>query len=93
MKKNLNLTRGLVFSQKILLKITEKGATREEAYRIVQNSAMNVWRDESKDLKSELIHQGEILKFVSKEELNQIFDYSKVLGNIDYIFDRTVNSD
>jgi len=56
MLKNLNLTRGLVFSQTILLKITEKGATREEAYKIVQTSAMNVWADQNKNLKDEYCH-------------------------------------
>lgn len=92
MKKNLNLTRGLVFSQKVLLRITEKGATREAAYGIVQESAMDVWRDESKNLKDELIAKGEVLKYMTKEELEEIFDYDKTLKNIDYIFRRTVEA-
>ncbi|MHC1737353.1 MAG: adenylosuccinate lyase [Ignavibacteriaceae bacterium] len=92
MKKNLNLTRGLVFSQKVLLRITEKGATREAAYGIVQESAMDVWRDESKNLKDELIAKGEVLKYMTKEELEEIFDYNKTLKNIDYIFRRTVEA-
>jgi len=92
MKKNLNLTRGLVFSQRVLLRITEKGATREAAYRIVQESAMDVWRDESKNLKDELIAKGEVLEYLTQGELEEIFDYNKTLKNIDYIFKRTVEA-
>jgi adenylosuccinate lyase len=87
---NLNKTRGLIFSQKVLLKITEAGASREEAYKIVQNSAMNVWADKSKNLLDELISQKEILNFINKDILSEIFDNSKMLQNIDYIFNRTI---
>jgi adenylosuccinate lyase len=90
MIENLNKTRGLIFSQKVLLKITEAGASREEAYKIVQNSAMNVWADKSKNLLDELISQKEILNYISKDILSEIFDNSKMLQNIDYIFNRTV---
>jgi len=50
MLRNLNLTRGLVFSQTVLLKLTTKNITREEAYSIVQTAAMNVWNDKNKNL-------------------------------------------
>ena len=90
MLKNLNLTRGLVFSQTILLKITEKGATREEAYKIVQTSAMKVWADQNKNLKDELLTSDEASKYLSKEEIETIFNNDKMLKNVDYIFQRTV---
>lgn len=90
MINNLNLTRGLVFSQKILLKITEKGASREDAYKFVQTAAMDVWRDKSKNMKDELLKTPEIHKYLSKDEIDELFDYSKMLKNIDYIFERTV---
>lgn len=90
MLKNLNLTRGLVFSQTILLKITEKGATREEAYKIVQTSAMKVWADQNKNLKNELLASDEAAKYLSKEEIETIFNNDKMLKNVDYIFQRTV---
>ena len=48
MNKNLNLTRGLVFSQTILLKLVDKGLSREEAYQLVQNAAMDVWANTRK---------------------------------------------
>ena len=92
MLKNLNLTRGLVFSQTVLLKITEKGATREEAYKIVQTSAMKVWADQNKNLKDELLSSGEAAKYLSKEEIASVFNNDKMLKNVDYIFQRTVES-
>ncbi len=93
MKQNLNLTRGLVFSQKVLLKITEKGATREEAYKIVQTSAMSVWADKKKNLKDELLKSKDAMKFLTKKEIDNIFDYDKMLTNVDYIFKRTVGKE
>ena len=90
MLRNLNLTRGLVFSQTILLKITEKGATREEAYKIVQTSAMKVWADQNKNLKDELHSSDEATKYLTKEEIETIFNNDKMLKNVDYIFQRTV---
>ncbi len=92
MLKNLNLTRGLIFSQKVLLLLTEKGISREDSYQIVQNSAMEVWQNEKTDLKSELIKNEKIKKFISKEELENIFDNSNLLKNIDYIFERSIGS-
>lgn len=92
MKKNLELTRGLVFSQKVLLSITEKGATREAAYKIVQDSAMEVWRDAGKNLKDELIKKEEVLEYLTSEELEKLFDYNRTLQNIDIIFKRTVEA-
>lgn len=93
MLENLNKTRGLVFSQKVLLKLTEVGASREEAYKIVQNSAMVVWRDKSKNLLNELLERGDALNFLTEVELRTIFDDKKVLQNIDYIFNRTIDKD
>ena len=90
MKKNLNITRGLVFSQSVLLKLTEKGITRERAYSIVQKAAMDVWADKNKDLKTELLNSEETLEFVTKEEIEEIFDESRMLKNIDYIFARSI---
>ena len=91
MLKNLNLTRGLIFSQTVLLKLTEKGMSREDAYQIVQTSAMKVWEDSSKNLKDELSNSPEVKKFLSNKEIAELFDTGKLLKNIDYIFKRSVN--
>jgi adenylosuccinate lyase len=90
MKRNLNLTRGLIFSQTFLLKLVEKGLTREEAYKLVQENAMKVWEDETKNLKDELLKSESVLKYLSKEEIEETFDYQKMLKNVDYIFSRSV---
>jgi adenylosuccinate lyase len=92
MIKNLNLTRGLVFSQTILLKLVTKGISREDAYRIVQDSAMKVWSDEKLNLKDELVNSEELRKYISVEELNEIFENKNMLKNVEFIFNRTVLS-
>jgi adenylosuccinate lyase len=93
MLKNLNLTRGLIFSQTLLLKLINKGLTREDAYKIVQNAAMAVWNDSSKNLKDELLESDEILKYLNEKEIEEIFDTERMLKNIDYIFGRSVYTD
>ena len=93
MKRNLNLTRGLVFSQTILLKLIDKGLTREEAYKAVQTAAMNVWSDSNKNLKDEILNSDEIKKYLSEKDINQIFNSDKMLKNVDFIFKRTVESE
>jgi adenylosuccinate lyase len=90
MIKNLELTRGLIFSQTVLLKLTERGASREDAYAIVQTSAMDVWANKEKNLKDELLKSETIYKYMKKDEIESIFDNSKLLKNVDYIFGRSV---
>jgi adenylosuccinate lyase len=90
MIRNLNLTRGLVFSQTILLKLVTKGISREDAYRIVQDSAMKVWADEKLNLKDELSKSDELKKYISTEELNGIFENKNMLKNVEFIFNRTI---
>jgi len=93
MIRNLNLTRGLIFSQTVLLKLVEKGMTREDAYQIVQSSAMNVWQDKSKNLKDELLTSDIVKKYLSEKELDEIFNPDLMLKNIDYIFARSVEKE
>lgn len=92
MLKNLNLTRGLIFSQTVLLKLTEKGMSREDAYDIIQTSAMKVWGDKSKNLKDELSNTAKVTKFLTMHDLDELFDSDKLLKNIDYIFARSIGS-
>jgi adenylosuccinate lyase len=93
MMRNLKLTRGLVFSQTVLLKLVSKGISREDAYKLVQTSAMDVWADESKNLHDELAKSADVKKYLSAEELNEVFDGKKTLINVDYIFSRSVDVD
>ena len=86
---NLNITRGLVFSQTVLLALINKGITREDAYKLVQTNAMNVWEDQEKTLKSELLKSEEVSKYLTTDEIENIFNSNKMLDNVDYIFGRT----
>ncbi len=88
MLANFNITRGLVFSQRVLLKLVEKKATREEAYKLVQTHAMEVWNDKNKNLKQELLNSSDVRKYLDESEINELFDTRKILKNIDYIFQR-----
>ena len=93
MLNNLNITRGLVFSQTVLLKLIGKGVSREDAYKMVQTPAMQVWADKNKNFKSELLNSKDVLEFLSKEEIEDIFDTKQMLKNVDNIFNRTINLD
>ena len=87
MLKNLNLTNGVVFSQEVMLKLTQKGISREVAYRKVQKIAKQSI-DKNVDLLNLLIADKEILKLVSIKELKKIFVYEKHFKNISRIFKR-----
>jgi adenylosuccinate lyase len=93
MIKNLNITRGLVFSQAVLLKLVNKGISREDAYKIVQTSAMKVWQNEKLNLKDELLKSSEVKKYLSKKDLDEVFNNKQTLKNVDIIFNRTVLKD
>jgi adenylosuccinate lyase len=93
MLKNLGITRGLIFSQTVMLKLVSKGVSREDAYKMVQTPAMDVWGDESKNLKDELTRSDEIKKYLSPAEIEDIFDSDKMLKNVDFIFSRTVEKE
>ncbi len=90
MIRNLNLTRGLIFSQAVLLKLVNKGITREEAYQLVQTSAMKVWGDEKLNLRDELLKSKDVKKYLTSDELVEIFNNKQMLKNVEFIFNRTV---
>jgi|TARA_B110000263_G_scaffold42119_1_gene34048 adenylosuccinate lyase len=87
MLKNLNKTGGLIFSQEVLLALIKKGATREDAYAMVQRNAMQVW-DEQKDFKKLLKGDGEIIALLNENEIDNLFDLNKVMININKIYKR-----
>jgi adenylosuccinate lyase len=87
MLKNLNRTNGLIFSQSVLLSLTNKGMKREDAYRIVQSSAMDVWQS-GKSFNDVLKSNDELTKVLPAQELDALFDLSKSIRNVDYIFER-----
>lgn len=87
MKKNLNLTGGLIFSQTILTNLVDKGAIRDEAYRWVQRHAMARWL-EGKDFISGLKSDEDIAKYMTAEEIEACFDANRLLRHVDTIFAR-----
>ena len=87
MLKNLNLTRGLVFSGQLLLALTQKGVSREDAYVYAQRNAMKVW-DEGADFKDLVLKDAEIREKLSAEEIKKVFSYEHYLRNVGKVFER-----
>jgi adenylosuccinate lyase len=87
MKKNLELTRGLVFSQRVMLALIEKGLNRQKAYEIVQRNAMKAWKRRSSFLTS-LKADTELTGTLPAKELEALFDYQYYLQHVDEIFQR-----
>lgn len=86
-KKNLELTHGLIYSQKVLLKLVEAGISRENAYKIVQDNAMESWNT-GKGLKELLLADKRVYKNVKPELIEKIFSSENFKKNVDYIFKR-----
>lgn len=87
LEKNIWITNGLIFSQKVMLSIVEKGYTREQAYAIVQRNAMRSWK-EKVSFRDILSEDSELSSILTSEELERCFDIERDLVNIDRIFDR-----
>lgn len=87
MRRNLEATHGLVFSQRVLLALVEKGLLREEAYALVQRHAMEAWR-KGVSFKELLLKDPEIISRLSPSEIEELFDYNYHLKYVDYIFER-----
>jgi adenylosuccinate lyase len=87
MLKNLNLTRGLVFSGQLLLALTQKGVSREDAYTYTQRNAMKVW-DEGGDYQDLVTRDADISSKLSGEEIARVFDVRHYLRNVEKVFAR-----
>ncbi|QJP12393.1 adenylosuccinate lyase [Starkeya sp. ORNL1] len=87
MQKNLDRLGGLVHSQRVLLALTQKGASREDAYRLVQRNAMPVWRGEG-EFQALLTADPDVRKYLSAEEIAEKFDLGYHLKHVDTIFRR-----
>ncbi|HVF30282.1 MAG TPA: adenylosuccinate lyase [Pyrinomonadaceae bacterium] len=87
MLKNLNLTRGLVFSGQLMLALTQKGVSREDAYTYTQRNAMKVW-DEGGEYQRLVAEDADISSLLSAEEIARVFDLKHYLRNVDTVFAR-----
>ena len=84
---NLEKGKGLIFSESILIKLVDRGLTREAAYAIVQRNAMNAWENGT-EFKDVLLTDNELLSFLSREEIEGSFDLKHALRWTDAIFER-----
>lgn len=87
MKTNIEKTLGLIFSQRVMLALVDKGLSKEMAYQMTQRNAMRAW-DEKKALKALVLEDGEIMNYLLPEEVESLFDYEYHLKNVNYIFKR-----
>ena len=87
MARNLNQMKGLVFSQKILLDLTQAGVSREDSYRLVQRNAMKVW-ELGADFQTELLADQEVLSALGEARIREAFDLDYHLKHVDTIFKR-----
>ncbi|HUP02357.1 MAG TPA: adenylosuccinate lyase [Bryobacteraceae bacterium] len=87
MRRNLDMTRGLVFSGQLLLDLAEAGMLREKAYRVVQGHAMRAWEEEG-DFRAAIEADPEIRAALSPEQISRAFSLERQLRNVDKIFER-----
>ena len=87
MKKNLEITRGLIFSQRVMLAMIDKGLKRQEAYEIVQKNAMKTWKS-NRSFLSLLKADTAVSKTLTAQELEALFDYQHYMQHVDDIFIR-----
>jgi len=87
MRENLERFRGLIHSQRVLLALTQKGVSREDAYRLVQRNAMKVW-DTGADFLTELKADAEVRAALSEAEIEALFDLGYHIRHVDTIFTR-----
>jgi adenylosuccinate lyase len=90
MKENLESLHGVVFSQQLLLKLVEKGMSRDDAYKITQASALTAL-DKRQSLASVLEANDQVKKVLTSAEIKSIFDPNSFFGHIDYLYKKVLN--
>ena len=87
MKENLEITKGLIFSQRVLLTLIDKGLSRQKAYELVQRNSMKAWKERVNFLQL-LKADGEVVAHLPEAKLESLFDYQYYLKHVDHIFKR-----
>jgi len=87
MRNNLKKTGGLIFSQRVLLSLMDKGVPRQKAYELVQKNALICWK-EKRDFQELLVRDKEIRKYLEEKEIRSLFELNYYLRNIDKVFQR-----
>jgi adenylosuccinate lyase len=88
MLQNMEITRGLLFSQRVLLALIDKGMSRQSAYKIVQRCAMQTWESNTKKFINLLKADCDVMAVLSVAELEALFDYNYYLRYVDDVFER-----
>jgi adenylosuccinate lyase len=88
MLKNLNIYGGVIFSQKVLLLLVEKGLSREKAYSLVQKNAHQAWNNENGNFRQNIEGDQEIMELVTENDLKECFDPSIHLNNLNVIWEK-----
>jgi len=91
MQENLDALRGVIYSGQVLLELTRKGVTREDAYAMVQPLAMRVW-DEDRDFRDLVRNDPSVGEHLSSDEIEHVFDLKTQLRNVDRIFERVLGT-
>jgi adenylosuccinate lyase len=87
MRRNLDSTRGLVFSGQLLLELTSRGLRREDAYRVVQGHAMKAWEEEG-DFRARVSSDPEVRAVLTAEQVDEVFRLERYLAHVDDVFQR-----
>jgi adenylosuccinate lyase len=87
MRKNLDLTGGLIYSQRVLLALVDAGIDRQDAYKIVQRHALSAW-DEGGNFRDSLLADERVSAVISPQQLDALFDHQAQLVHVDAIFSR-----
>jgi adenylosuccinate lyase len=88
MRRNMDRFGGVIFSQAVLLKLVDKGITREEAYALVQSNAMKAWNTDEGNFKQNLLNDANVKKHLTQQEIEDCFKAENYLGNLDKVFAR-----
>ncbi len=91
MKKNLDITNGIFFSQRVLLELTNLGFTREQSYKIVQRNAMQAWKENS-SFYNKIVSDKKIINKISVNKLKKLFDFGYHTKKINIIFKRSLKN-
>ncbi|MGD1953318.1 MAG: hypothetical protein ACFB14_27280 [Leptolyngbyaceae cyanobacterium] len=88
MKRNMNMYGSVVFSQRVLLSLVEKGMSREDAYRVVQRCAHEAWNVEGGDFYALISQDPQVKETLSTEEVKEAFNPDYQLRNLDKVYQR-----
>lgn len=88
MRKNMDKYGGVIFSQAVMLKMVEKGISREEAYRIVQSNAMKAWNNNGGDFRKNLLADEQVTNLISQKEIEECLNPEHYLRNVNQVFER-----